>query len=108
MGKNRNRDAGHNYERKFVNRIKHIFPNVVTSRYESKSTDDKKVDLCFTGPYNFQCKFQMNTPPVKLLDEMPEGINVIIWGKTVKANVNFVLKEEYAIIKLDEFIKLIG
>ena len=107
MGKNRNRDAGHGYELRFAKKVKHIFPNIVTSRNESRSMDAKKVDHCFTGPYNFQCKFQMNTPPVKLLDEMPEGINVIIWGKTVKANVNFVLKEEYAIIKLDEFIKLI-
>ena len=104
---NRNRDAGNGYELVFLNKVKHIWPNAVTSRSESRSLDAQKVDLCFTPPYKFQCKLQLNTPSVKLLDEMPGKDNVIVWGKTVKANKNFVKKEDYVIMKLDTFIDLI-
>ena len=104
---NRNRTAGNGYELEFIKKIKHIWENAVSSRFESRSLDAAKVDVVNTPPFQFQCKKQMNTPSVKILDEMPEGNNVIIWGKTEKANVNFMLKEEYVIMKLETFIDLL-
>ena len=108
MGKNRNSDAGNGYELKVLKRLQHLFPQIVTSRNESRSQDAKKVDFCFTGPFNFQVKLSINKPSYDIIEDMPEGVNVIIHGQVKKSNKNFVLKEEYAIIKLDEFIKLIG
>ena len=104
---NRNRSAGNGYELKILNRIKFLFPDILTSRNESRSMDAKKVDFCNTQPFNFQCKLTMNQPSVKILDQMPEGKNVIIWGRVEKANRNFIKKDDYVIMKLDTFIDLI-
>lgn len=58
-----NRTAGHNYERKVALELRPIFPHIVTSRSESKTRDDDKIDLMnkdegMNGrlPYNIQCK----------------------------------------------------
>ena len=42
----RNKRRGNDYERKIVNELKDLgFKDVVTSRKESKSTDDGKIDI---------------------------------------------------------------
>ena len=104
---NRNRDAGNGYELKILNRIKFLFPDILTSRNESRSMDAKKVDFCNTHPFNFQCKLQKQTPNVEILNQMPEGKNVIVWGKTRRASVNMVKDGDYVIMKLDTFLDLI-
>ena len=104
---NRNRTAGNGYELEFIKKIKHIWENAVSSRSESRSLDAAKVDVCNTPPFQFQCKLTQQTPNVNLLDEMPEGDNVIVWGKTEKANKNFVKKGDYVIMKLETFIDLL-
>lgn len=58
------RNAGHTYERDCAKELREIgFPYVVTSRSESKSRDDQKIDLMNKDegtngrlPYNIQCK----------------------------------------------------
>ena len=104
---NRNRTAGHQYERDILNKLKEIFPDIVTSRNESITMDAKKVDFCNTQDFNFQCKLSINQPNVKILDHMPPGKNVIIYGKVEKAEKNFVKKGDYVIMKLSTFIDLI-
>ena len=69
--------------------------------------DAKKVDFVNTDRFHFQSKLSINTPSVQILDQMPEGFNVILWGKVQKANKNFMLQDEYVICKLDDFIKLL-
>lgn len=62
--KRNNRTAGHNYERKCAKELHAVgFPHVVTSRSESKTRDDQKIDLMNKDegtngrlPYNIQCK----------------------------------------------------
>ena len=39
---------------------------------------------------------------------MPDGKNIIIWGKTEKADKYFIKKGEYAIMKLDLLIELLN
>ena len=105
---NRNRNAGHKYELDILKKLKELFPDIVTSRNESRSMDAKKVDFCNTDIFNFQCKLSINQPNVRILDEMPEdGKNVIIYGKVWKANKNFVKKGDFVIMKLSTFIDLI-
>ena len=104
---NRNRDAGNGYELKVLKKLKEIFPQIVTSRNESRSMDARKVDFCFTGPYNFQVKLSINKPSYDIIKQMPEGTNVLIHGEVKKSNKNFVLKNEWVILEFDEFIKLI-
>lgn len=62
----RNRTRGHDYERLIANELRELgFPQVCTSRSESKSMDDKKVDLIDPeGKLYFypQLKATINTP----------------------------------------------
>ena len=103
----RNRTAGNAFELQVLKKFIKFFPDILTSRNESRSMDAKKVDFCNTYPFHFQCKLSVNTPNFKILDEMPEGKNVLIYGKVVKANKNFMQKETYAILKLDDFLELL-
>ena len=104
---NRNREAGNKYELWIMDKIKFLFPNILTSRNESRTLDAQKVDFCNTNPFQIQCKLTQQTPNVDILDEMPEGKNVIIWGKTRRKNKNIVKNGDYVIMKLETFIELI-
>ena len=104
---NRNRNAGNGYELKILKKLKELFPDILTSRNESRSMDAKGVDFVNTKPFNFQCKLSITKPSYDVLERMPEGINVVIHGHVVKAEKNFVKKEDYVIMKLDDFIDLI-
>ena len=47
--------------------------DAVSSRAESKTRDDQKVDLCYTSPFNIQCKATETAPNMhKLLASMPQ------------------------------------
>lgn len=64
--KSYSRNKGHAYERKIVKELKDIgFTGVVTSRQESKSADDNKIDIVDTEnklPINIQLKSTQVTP----------------------------------------------
>src|ERR1700744_2425012 len=74
-GTNRNRDAGHGFERWIVKWfIKLGFPHVVTSRSESRSRDNDQIDVLnkdeyINGrlPYNVQGKCYSSTPDYSLI-----------------------------------------
>jgi len=51
------RKKGNTYEVKLMNEYKDLgFKDCMTSRNESKATDDKWIDLCYTDPFNIQAK----------------------------------------------------
>ena len=64
--KSYSRTKGHSYETKIAKEFRELgYTGVVTSRSESKSMDDKKVDLIDTEgklPYYVQLKKTQNTP----------------------------------------------
>jgi len=69
---NRNRNAGHSWERECVKLLSEFFPDVVTSRSESRRRDDQKVDLCYTDYLNVQCKtLKDRVDYISVLKEMP-------------------------------------
>jgi hypothetical protein len=107
----RNRTSGHNLERDCVKILKPIYPNAVTSRAESRNRDDQKVDLCYTGHLNVQCKnYSKILKYTDILDEMPkeEGqMNIIIDRQTRKSpNGRFMKVGEYVHMHLEDFIKI--
>ena len=113
----RNRTAGHAFERSSAKLLKAIgFPHVVTSRSESRSRDDKKVDLMNKDegangrlPYNIQCKSKTTSLPYpKVLAEMPDDdyINVIFHNQTKRSNQRFMTVGQYAILELKDFLKM--
>lgn len=111
MAGSRNRTAGHNLERWCVNLFKTLglFPEAVSSRSESKRRDDQKVDIMYTGIFNFQCKnVATRINYVEVLSEMPVEsgrINVIIEKKTKKSTSGrFIEEGKYAHLKLDDLI----
>lgn len=109
---NRNRTAGHSWERKCCQYMQDIgFTKACTSRSESRNRDNQKVDLCFTEPYNIQSKCKRGKVDYhKILSEMPDeedNINVIYHKMVEKSGSRFMPVEEYAILKLGDFLKII-
>ena len=122
MGGKRNRTVGHNYERTIAKRFREElgWKHVVTSRSESKTRDDQKVDLMnhdeYTNgrmPYDVQCKnTTVNVNYHKLMTEMPEieeTMPVILHNKTNKSETSsqFMKVGEYAIMKADHWFSLV-
>lgn len=124
----RNREAGHKYERDIVKALVAIgFPHVVTSRSESRSRDNVKIDLCNKDEYkngrlrcNIQCKSLTDHPTdtkkvekVKYREllkeiEVMEGImNVVLHRHTVRRGSRFVNAGEYAFMYQADFLSLL-
>jgi Holliday junction resolvase len=116
---NRNRTAGHDFEREIVTALKKCgFPHAATSRITNRLRDAEKIDIVNTDelrngrlPYNIQCK---NTSgPISyttLLEEIEliEGItNVVLHKKTEKAVSNFMPRGKFAFLHLRDFLKMV-
>lgn len=56
MASNKSRTKGHAYERSVAKFFKELGWDCVTSRSESKRTDDMGIDLCYTDPFCVQAK----------------------------------------------------
>lgn len=69
----------------------------VTSRSESKSLDDEGVDLCYTHPFNVQCKAQERLGSSHLiLHNMPDnGINIVFHKKNRQGTVVSMSQEDF-------------
>lgn len=107
---NRNRTAGHNWEREVINDLKKIgYPDAVSSRSESKRTDDAGIDIMFTGPFNMQCKNESKRPDYhKLITEMPDGINLVLHKYTKKTEKGkFVTQGKYVTLEYKDFLALL-
>jgi len=111
-GGSRNRSAGNGFERECVQILKEFYPKCVTSRAESRNRDNQKVDLCYTGFLNVQCKnYSKILKYPEIIDEMPveEGqMNVIFDRQTRKNKSGRFMKEgEYVHMRLEDFLELI-
>lgn len=112
----RNRTAGHKWELKCVDKLKHLYPYIVSTRSESRSRDAQKIDLINKDelkngslPIQVQCKtMAKGVNYTRLMSEMPEGENVVLHQYTRKSqNGRFITKGEYAIIDIDFFTELL-
>ena len=112
--KSYSRTKGHNYETKIAKELRDLgFTEVVTSRSESKSMDDNKVDLIDKSnklPCKIQLKATQSIPSYfKIRSEStvnPEEF-VIIGSKQEKREVNIVSVGEAVIMDKSLFYKLI-
>ena len=105
MAKPRNTVAGHNLEREDVKLFKRLgFSKAISSRAESKTRDDAKVDLCHTGIFNLQAKCLTVSPNypalLKQMPNEPDQINVVSHALTKKsAKGKFMRKGKYYIVE---------
>ncbi len=101
---NRNRTAGHSFERETVLEFRELgWEKACTSRAESKNLDDAGVDICFTDPYSVQCKWTDKAPNFHtLLDSMPkDGKTNVVFHKRKHGGTVVVMKKEdfYKLVK---------
>lgn len=106
-----NREKGHRFERQLKTILQNKFPGVKTSRSESRELDNKGVDFANTDPFNFQCKSlskKVNYDEILTKMEQVDGVSVILHRLTEKRGNRFYTRGEYAILKMDDFLRLIG
>jgi len=104
---NRNRTAGHNFEREIIRILKDMGYNAVSARHESRSADDRGIDIISNFPLKIQAKISVNQPNVhNILQE--KDCDVIFFRKVEKADKNFISKGDYAMLELEDLLNLIG
>ena len=105
---NRNRTAGHSWERICINILKTIpyFKNVVSTRSESRNRDNDKIDIMNKDEdengrliFDIQCKTTCNTLNYsKVMESMViRKMPVIFHRQTEKKGKSFYKKEDYVI-----------
>lgn len=115
---NRNRTAGHSWERICINILKTIpyFKNVVSTRSESRNRDNDKIDIMNKDEdengrliFDIQCKTTCNTLNYsKVMESMViRKMPVIFHRQTEKKGKSFYKKEDYVIMKMDDFIEIL-
>jgi hypothetical protein len=93
------KSKGNNYELQIRDWFRKLgWVNAVSSRAESKSTDDKGVDLCYTGPLNAQCKAAEKLGSLHdILDRMPkdENFNLVFHKRNRKGTIVAMTLEDF-------------
>ena len=119
---NRNREAGHDWERACVNILKdrNIYPNAATSREVSGVRDHRdKIDICNRDEReqgimtdSIQCKNVASSLTYsKLMSEMadiPGTRKVILHKQTRRAGKKFVTVGTYAITQVQDYYDLLA
>ena len=107
------REKGHAYERKIAKELNELGFNVVTSRSESKSTDDNKVDLIDLNkqlPIQIQLKKTSNIPnyfKIRSESTVDPTEFCIIWAKQESRETNMITVGEIALIDKQMLYKLL-
>lgn len=105
-----NKAKGSRFELEVVHKLKELGYDVCTSRSESKTTDDQKIDIFdLRGdlPVNIQTKYQQSTPNYfTIQNECPDKSKpfAIIWKKAVQGKKS---PGTVAIMDVDFFYDLI-
>jgi len=100
-----NRNKGKVGERKLATLIRPIFPNV--ARNQEKQAADGGVDLVNTSPFDFEIKYGKSYKS-KMIRDVIDQVESEGKKENYKVAVIFPEREKgYAIIPLDDFIKLL-
>jgi len=115
---NRNRVAGHNFERQCINILKSIgYTDAASSRSSNRNRDALKIDIVNKDeivngrlPWAIQCKNVVNhLKYAKVIAEMPKEPNVtrvVFHNQTEKVGERFITRDQFAILYLDDFIEI--
>lgn len=99
------RKRGNNYEVEIAKEFRALgWSRCVTSRAESRNTDAKKIDLCYTDPLSVQLKCKNNYGnPLPVLKEMPQDgkYNIVITKVINKGEFVTMFKQDfYALLEM--------
>ncbi len=94
------RDKGIAYEQKLAKELRELgFKDCVTSRSESKRTDDQGIDFMYTGPFAIQAKATETSPSypglLQAMEKAKKGIPVIIRKQNNKPETVTMLKADW-------------
>lgn len=93
------RQKGHSFELQVRDFFRELgYDKCVSSRSESKNKDDQGIDLCFTGPFNVQCKAVENLGSMhRVLGDMPqdENYNVVFHKRNRQGVVVAMSMEDF-------------
>jgi hypothetical protein len=117
---NRNREAGHSFERDCAKRFREIgFTNVQCSRAVNRARDAQKVDLANEDesvygrfPFNVQCKNTTTLNYVSVLKQMPLTANVpnVIFHKLTKKSEGgkkFISQGNFCFLHMEDFLEMV-
>lgn len=113
---NRNRTAGHNYEREILKELEELgFDHLSTTRAESTNLDNNGVDICSTENserrlfFHPQCKNMAQKPKYEqLFAKFKLKLPLVVFHKfTKKVGTKFMPIGQYVIMEKDLFYKLI-
>jgi hypothetical protein len=106
------RKKGHGFELATIKRFNELGWECVSSRSESKRLDDAKVDLCYTDPFQVQCKATETAPNMHtLLKQMPQNnkMNVVFHKRNHKGTTVTMSEEDFfTLVKLSGLAPCIG
>ena len=111
----KNRTRGHSYERKIVKELRELTKNenIKSSRSESRTLDDMKIDVADIDnilPCYFQLKATQNVPSIKSInDEVGKKDKplCILWAAQEIRDIKQICVGEYAIIPKQFFYELL-
>lgn len=100
----RSRKKGNNYELLVIKWLKNLgWSDCVSSRSESKRTDDAGIDICYSEPLQIQCKAQERSLNYhEILSKMPknsENYNLVFHKRNRSGTV--------VAMELDDFVKIL-
>lgn len=102
-----NRNKGNGYERKLCKELRIYFPDILTARNESRATDARGIDFCYTDKFAIQAKCGTSFGVSNLedwfdhLQSKPKEIKLVMLNHQVVGN-----KGEYVFFLKDQFDKL--
>ena len=112
---NYSRQKGHRYELKIIKELNTLYntTSLVSSRSESKRTDDAGVDIVDKDnilSFYVQCKNTQATPNPTLIDKckLKDKPLVIFWNKQVKKETNCISEGEFVMMKKDFFYEILN
>ena len=108
---NRNRTAGHDWEREVIKDFKEIgYTEAVSSRYSSRETDAAGIDICNTDNLAIQCKNTFKSVDYhKINKEMnTDKHKIIVHKRTEKKGDRFIVQGKYAVLEYEFAMQLLA
>lgn len=109
---------GNNYELKIIKELSNLgYDGLKSSRSESKSLDNDKIDIAQDRdaqnqlPFYVQCKCTKNTPNVEeILKDCPRKDKplIVFWNKQINKEVNMASAGEFIMLEKSFFYELIN